>query len=106
LIAWRKLKQRNIAPILDASGWAINGNVKIPTLLGDSLTKLPIYPVKSFLRIKDPYANKKFPKKRFIAGIIIVVVLVIAIIIIKNPNGINGVWQGIKSIASKFKFSK
>ena len=106
LIAWRKLKQRNIAPILDASGWAINGNVKIPTLLGDSLTKLPIYPVKSFLRIKDPYANKKFPKKRFIAGIIVVVVLVIAIIIIKNPNGINGVWQGIKSIASKFKFSK
>jgi hypothetical protein len=99
LIAWRKLKQRNIAPILDASGWAINGNVKIPTLLGDSLTKLPVYPVKSFLTTKDPYANKKFPIKRVIFGTILLAIIVITIILaIKNPNGIKGVWENIKGI--------
>ena len=107
LIAWRKLKQRNIAPILDASGWAINGNVKIPTLLGDSLTKLPVYPVKSFLKMRDPYANKKFPTKRVIFGAILLAIIITAIIlIVKNPEGINGVWQNIKNFVSKFKISK
>ena len=107
LIAWRKLKQRNIAPILDASGWAINGNVKIPTLLGDSLTKLPVYPVKSFLTTKDPYASKKFPIKRVIFGVILLAIILIALILIlKNPDGISGVWQNIKNFASKFKISK
>jgi len=99
LIAWRKLKQRNIAPILDASGWAINGNVKIPTLLGDSLTKLPVYPVKSFLATKDPYASKKFPIKRVIFGTILLAIVVFTIILaVKNPNGIKGVWENIKAI--------
>ncbi|MBR5867394.1 MAG: hypothetical protein IKZ04_05730, partial [Spirochaetaceae bacterium] len=106
LIAWRKLKQRNIAPILDASGWAINGNVRIPTLLGDSLTKLPVYPVKSFLPAKDPYANKKFPVKRVLFGTVLLALIVTAVVIIvKNPEGINGVWNGIKGILNKFKLT-
>lgn len=105
LIAWRKLKQRNIAPILDASGWAINGNVRIPTLLGDSLTKLPVYPVKSFLPTKDPYASKKFPVKRVVFGLILLTLIVSAVVVIvKNPDGISGVWNGIKGILGKFKF--
>ena len=107
IIAWSKLRQRNIAPILDASGWAINGNVKIPTLLGNSLTELPIYPVKSFLTTKDPYANKKFPIKRVIFGSLLLILIVTTIVVIvKNPNGINGVWENIKTIVSKFKLTK
>jgi len=106
LIAWRKLKQRNIAPILDASGWAINGNVKIPTLLGDSLTKLPVYPAKSFLPIKDPYASKKFPIKRVIFALLVVTILILGLtMILKNPNGISGVWENIKKLGSKFVIS-
>lgn len=107
LIAWRKLKQRNIAPILDASGWAINGNVKIPTLLGDSLTKLPLYPAKSFLPAKDPYADKKFPTKRVVVCVVLLALVVTAVVLItQNPDGINGVWQGIKNWTGKFKINK
>ena len=103
LIAWRKLRLRNIAPILDASGWAINGNVRIPTLLGDSLTKLPIYPAKSFLPTKDPYASKKFPIKRVIFGLVLLVLIFTAfMVIIKNPEGIKGVWKGIQNFIGKF----
>src|SRR6185503_3005386 len=29
LIAWLKLRQRNLGPILDANGWAVNGRVKM-----------------------------------------------------------------------------
>ena len=107
LIAWRKLRLRNIAPILDASGWAVNGNVRIPTLLGDSLTKLPVYPAKSFLPTKDPYASKKFPIKRVIFATVLVALIVLALVlIIKNPNGIAGVWENIKALFGKFSIKK
>ncbi len=107
LIAWRKLKQRNIAPILDASGWAINGNVRIPSLLGDSLTKLPVYPVKSFLPTKDPYASKKFPTKRVILCVVLVAIIITGVVIIvKNPDGIGGVWESIKNFGRKFVIKK
>ena len=41
LIAWLKLRQRSLGPILDASGWAINNRMKLSTRLGGSLTKRP-----------------------------------------------------------------
>jgi hypothetical protein len=38
LIAWLKLRQRTLGPILEATGWAINGRVKINIPLGAYLT--------------------------------------------------------------------
>src|SRR2546430_11188922 len=38
IIAWLKLRQRTIGPILDANGWAVNGRVKVNIPLGTSLT--------------------------------------------------------------------
>lgn len=107
LIAWRKLKQRNIAPILDANGWAINGNVKITPVLGATLTHLPERPASAFLSKKDVFAEKKFNWKLFFTIVIIIAILVAAaLLIIKTPDGISGVWENIKTIFSKFKFVK
>lgn len=39
-MAWLKLRQRTLGPLLDASGWAINGKVKIGVRLAHSLTRL------------------------------------------------------------------
>jgi hypothetical protein len=44
LIAWLKLRQRNLGPILDANGWAINGRVKMNVPFGGSLTKVAELP--------------------------------------------------------------
>ncbi len=38
-IAWLKLRQRTIGPVLEANGWAINGRVKISVPFGTRLTK-------------------------------------------------------------------
>ncbi|MFM1770743.1 MAG: hypothetical protein RJA22_3272 [Verrucomicrobiota bacterium] len=38
LIAWLKLRQRNLGPILDANGWAINGRVRVNVPFGGALT--------------------------------------------------------------------
>nr|MCR4952873.1 hypothetical protein [Treponema sp.] len=103
ILAYLKLRQRNIAPILDASGWAINGNAKISTLLGKSLTNLPHRPARMFISTKDPFATKKFPWKRLLLLVIILALIICGIVtIIKNPNGISGVWENLKATFAKF----
>ena len=105
ILAYLKLRQRNIAPILDASGWAINGNTKISTILGRSLTHLPNHPPRAFLSGKDPFAGKKFPWKRMIFVLILIALIVLALVVImRNPDGISGVWENIKGLFGKFKF--
>lgn len=59
LIAALKLRQRSLGPILDASGWAINGRVKITLPFGAALTSLAQLPAGSSLTLSDPYAEKK-----------------------------------------------
>jgi len=58
LIAWIKLRQRNLGPILDANGWAINGRVKITVPFGTALTDQAQLPSNSQRILGDPYANK------------------------------------------------
>lgn len=102
-IAWNKLRQRNIAPILDASGWAINGNVKISIKLGNTMTQTASRPKGSTLNPYDPFEQKGFPIKRVIFAVVIVAIIVLALVlIIKNPNGIVGVWENIKGFFGKF----
>lgn len=101
-IAWSKLRKRNIAPILDASGWAINGNVRITTPLGNSLTELPDRPAIAYLAKKDPYAQKKFPIKRVIFITILILLIAAAILIqLKFNGGLKGFWEVIKSWFAK-----
>ena len=44
LIAAIKLRARNLAPILDANGWAVNGKAKVGIAFGHGLTKLARLP--------------------------------------------------------------
>ncbi len=59
LLAWFKLKRRNLGPILDACGWAINARVRINIPFGTSLTSLPNLPAGAHRSLVDPYAEKK-----------------------------------------------
>jgi hypothetical protein len=59
VIAGLKLRQRNLGPILDANGWAVNGRVKINIPFGGTLTALPHLPPNSHRSLVDPYAEKK-----------------------------------------------
>jgi hypothetical protein len=59
VLAWFKLKRRNLGPILDACGWAINARVRINIPFGTSLTSLPHLPEGAYRSLADPYAEKK-----------------------------------------------
>jgi len=67
-IAWLKLRQRNLGPILDANGWAVNTLTKVNIPLGGSLTALPRIPPGSERSLVDPYAPRKsaWPKVIFV----------------------------------------
>ena len=55
VLAWLKLRRRNIAPLLNANGWAVNAASKISIPFGETLTDVAKYPK---LKMKDPYAKK------------------------------------------------
>jgi len=61
IIAFLKLRKRNLAPILDANGWAINARATVNIPFGNTLTFIASLPKNAKLDFKDPFSNKKFP---------------------------------------------
>jgi hypothetical protein len=61
IIAWLKLRKRNLAPLLDANGWAINARSTINITFGNTLTHLARLPVNSKVNLMDPFSKKKNP---------------------------------------------
>ena len=55
VMAWMKLRRRNIAPLLNANGWAINATSKISIPFGETLTEIAKYPK---MKLDDPFAKK------------------------------------------------
>jgi len=66
VLAWLKLRQRNIAPILDANGWAVNTRAKINIPFGRALTATAAIPKGAQRSMVDPFAVKKKPWKTMI----------------------------------------
>ncbi len=66
-IAWLKLRQRNLGPILDANGWAVNGRVKMNVPFGAQLTTVGRVPLnaKSSFVVKYPESPTALPKLVF-----------------------------------------
>jgi hypothetical protein len=76
LLAWLKLRKRNLGPILDANGWAVNAKAKINVPFGASLTKVATLPTGAQRDLVDPFAEKKnpWPKIIIITGIVLFLV--------------------------------
>ena len=56
ILAWMKLRKRNLAPLLNANGWAINADAIVNVLFGNTLTEQAQYPI---LKLNDPHAKVK-----------------------------------------------
>ncbi len=74
LLAWLKLRKRNLAPVLDANGWAINAKATINIQFGRTLTHLAELPKNAKINMVDPFSKKKNP---ILPILIILAVLVI-----------------------------
>lgn len=87
-IAWRKLRKRDLGPILNANGWAINAKALVNTKFGKTLTSLAKFPK---LTAVDPEARKKAARRRFwcwFCGIIIVAAVALWLCNVLAPIGV------------------
>ena len=81
-LAWLKLRNRNLGPVLNANGWAINSKILVNTRFGATLTDIAKYPK---LVLKDPYAVKSMPKwLRWTLFVLIVLIVVFLLLYFNN----------------------
>ncbi len=78
LIAWLKLRQRNLGPILDANGWAVNAKAKVNIPFGASLTGVASLPVGARRDLRDPY-RKPLTGKQIAFRLILTIIVVLAL---------------------------
>lgn len=72
LLAWFKLRRRNLGPILDANGWALNSKALISIAFGTQLTQLARLPKGA----KQVDLDKKSSRKYWLALLVILLLLV------------------------------
>ncbi len=71
-IAWLKLRKRNLGPILDANGWAVNAKAKVNVPFGGALTGVAALPPGATFGAADQYAEKPsvWPKLLLVAFLV------------------------------------
>ena len=79
VLAWMKLRKRNLAPLLNANGWAINADAIVNVLFGNTLTEQAQYPI---MKLKDPFQKKGLSKGSKWSIAIAAIVLGIAIAVL------------------------
>ena len=90
VMAWLKLRRRNIAPLLNANGWAVNAASKISIPFGETLTDQAKFPK---IKIKDPYAKKGLSGWQKALITVCSIAVIAAVLWIFNLLA----WAGIKS---------
>ncbi len=78
VIAWLKLRQRSLSPILDANGWAVNVRARMNIPFGASLTSLAELPANAERSLDDPFEEKKTPWGLYVFALLVVGALVAA----------------------------
>lgn len=86
-LAWLKLRKRNLGPVLNANGWAVNACIKVNARFGATLTSIAQYPK---LVIEDPFAEKQTPK--WVIWLRIIGILILIAFVILTLEGVY-VWK-------------
>jgi MFS family permease len=74
LLAFLTLRRRNLGPLLDANGWAVNTRARINVPFGAALTGLARLPKGAKRTLHDPYAEKASPWPYIILVVVLIVV--------------------------------
>ena len=90
VLAWMKLRRRNIAPLLNANGWAVNAVSKISIPFGATLTDAAAFPKLNF---KDPYAKAGLaPWKKWVISLVAIALVAGGLWLFNLLS-----WAGLKS---------
>jgi hypothetical protein len=76
IMAWLQLRKRNLGPILDANGWAVNTRAKLNVPFGASLTQIATLPPGAERDMADPFAEKKSAWPKIVLAVIVLLAIV------------------------------
>ena len=76
IMAWLKLRKRNLAPVLNANGWALNQRILVNTKFGATLTGIAKYPI---VKTKDPFTTRAPWWKRMLRWLFLIICLCVAV---------------------------
>ena len=71
IMAFFKLRQRNLALILDANGWAVNAKVIVNIPFGNTLTQIASLPKNAKVNANDPFRSKGIPLWQYLLFMIL-----------------------------------
>ena len=71
VMTYIKLRKRNLGPILDANGWAVNAKARINVPFGTRLTAIAELPPGSNRDLVDPFEETRRPWKLYLALVVV-----------------------------------
>ena len=83
IMAWLKLRRRNLAPVLNANGWAVNADALISVLFGRTLTDQVMFPIVPVPKVPKVHKGMKTWAKWLLAICIILVILCIVCVVLQ-----------------------
>ena len=92
-MAYFKLRNRNLGPILDANGWAVNTRARINIPFGTALTQIAKLPEGAERALTDPYAEKKTPWGTYL---LLLAIVLGAVGYVYFAGGVPAVFGGLK----------
>jgi hypothetical protein len=72
VIAWLKLRKRNLGPILDANGWAVNAKAKLNVPFGTTLTGVATLPKGHVMSTQDRFSERPSPWPKLLMFVVVV----------------------------------
>jgi hypothetical protein len=102
VLAYIKLRKRNLGPILDAGGWAINAKARINVPFGTVLTQIAVLPQGAQRDLIDPYAEKKSPWPKVVTTALLIYIVYAAL----NHLGFVNEWTSGRVGIKKEKMEK
>lgn len=76
-LAWMKLRKRNLAPVLNANGWAVNAAAMVSIAFGNAMTEQAKFPLSAKMRKQDPFADKGTPLWKKCLGYLVALIVIV-----------------------------
>lgn len=83
IMAWMKLRRRNLAPVLNANGWAVNSDALISVLFGRTLTEQVLFPIVKAPQLKPGMASWK----KWLIGICVTLIVLAIVCVVLHLCG-------------------
>ena len=83
IMAWMKLRRRNLAPVLNANGWAVNSDALISVLFGRTLTEQVLFPIVKAPQLKPGMATWK----KWLIGICVTLIVLAIVCVVLHLCG-------------------